>query len=184
VNTEYTKTGEFSATDPRRRGVSCEIVIETAKDGVTIERFAAELTALKKTGRELTGLCPLPDHDDRTPSFTVNPEKSVFHCHGCKAGGDMVTLAQLAWKIERPDVAAAELLLYFGYEVPQRPPAWFRKQERQRRTRDAVDEVWMNVLRRRLFKYLILPCLDGIEDKEEHDRELERAWREFRRLVP
>ena len=106
--------------------------------GVSVTRV---IDAAKGEARELTGRCPLPDHEDRTPSFTVNPEKGVFYCHGCGAGGDVIDLAQAAWSIDRPDVAAAELLLYFGLEVPKRPPAWFRKRERQKPIRDGLDEV-------------------------------------------
>jgi hypothetical protein len=80
-------------------------------------------------------------------------------------------------------VVAAVLLVEFGHEVPQRPPAWFRKQERQKPRRDAVEEVKMNIVRRRLFRHLILPLIDTIEDEEEHNREIDRAWGEFQRLM-
>jgi CHC2 zinc finger len=44
--------------------------------------------ALHKRGREWWGLCPL--HEERTPSFAVNPNKGLWHCHGCHRGGDLV----------------------------------------------------------------------------------------------
>ena len=47
---------------------------------------------LKRAGRELRGLCPL--HTEKTPSFTVNEEKGVFHCFGCLEGGDVITFIQ------------------------------------------------------------------------------------------
>jgi hypothetical protein len=46
--------------------------------------------ALTKRGTEYVGLCPL--HEDRTPSFSVNPKKGVFCCYGCGAGGDAYDL--------------------------------------------------------------------------------------------
>jgi hypothetical protein len=49
---------------------------------------------LRRSGREWVGLCPL--HQERTPSFYVNPEKRVFHCHGCGAGGSVIDL-HMAW---------------------------------------------------------------------------------------
>jgi DNA primase len=73
--------------------------------------------------------CVLPDHEDRTPSFTVNPERNLLWCHGCLRGGDAITLAQRAWGIARADVAAAEVLLTFGHEIPKRPESWYRRQE-------------------------------------------------------
>jgi DNA primase len=42
---------------------------------------------LKKQGREMVGLCPF--HSERTGSFSVNPEKGLWHCHGCGEGGSV-----------------------------------------------------------------------------------------------
>ena len=44
---------------------------------------------LRRAGKELVGLCPF--HDEGTPSFSINPDKELFHCHGCQAGGDVFT---------------------------------------------------------------------------------------------
>jgi len=172
----------------RYRGVSYTRPIDAAKEAVPVIDLADRLCGaggLRRIGQEWVGRCPLPDHEDRSPSFTVNPEKNVWFCHGCLRGGDVVELARLAWGYDEREahLAAALLLLEFGHEVPQRPPAWFRKQERQRHTRVAVEETKKNIVRRRLFKHLILPLLNAIEDEEEHSRELERAWSEFQRLM-
>jgi DNA primase len=53
---------------------------------------------LQRSGREFKGLCPF--HGEKTPSFMVNQERQVFHCHGCGEGGDLLTFVQ---KIERLD---------------------------------------------------------------------------------
>src|SRR5262245_24614185 len=57
---------------------------------------------LRQSGRELWGLCPF--HAEKTPSFAVNPEKEVFYCHACHAGGDVIAFVQ---KIEDIDFKAA-----------------------------------------------------------------------------
>jgi hypothetical protein len=97
-----------------------------------------------------------------------------------------VRLAQLAWGYTEREshTAAADVLREFGFEVPERPPAWHRKQERQRQTRDAIEETKKNIVRRRLFRHLILPLIDTIEDEDERSEELKRAWSDFRRLTP
>src|SRR5215210_3828757 len=173
---------------PRYRGVSYVRPIDAAKEAVPVIDLADRLTgpgSLRRVGKEWVGRCVLPDHEDRSPSFTVNPEKNVFFCHGCLQGGDVVELARLAWGYDQRDAhtAAAMLLMEFGHEVPPRSPAWYRKQVQQKPVRDAVEEVKMNVVRRRLFRHLILPLIDTIEDEEEHAREVDRAWFDFQRLV-
>lgn len=52
------------------------------------------------------GLCPL--HADHTPSFLVDPKKNLFHCYGCRRGGDVIRFAELYHQVEFPQ--ALELL--------------------------------------------------------------------------
>lgn len=51
---------------------------------------AQKHTTLKRQGAEWVGLCPL--HDEKTPSFSVNPDKECFSCFGCGAKGDITDL--------------------------------------------------------------------------------------------
>lgn len=46
---------------------------------------------LKGRGSQFMGLCPFPNHRERTPSFSVNQDKQVYHCFGCKESGNLVT---------------------------------------------------------------------------------------------
>jgi DNA primase len=58
-----------------------------------IEAVAAEHVHLRRSGAQLAGRCPL--HADKTPSFYAHPDKQVFRCHGCGAGGDVFKLIEL-----------------------------------------------------------------------------------------
>lgn len=49
------------------------------------------LVTFERRGGQLWCKCPLPGHDDKTPSFSVHPAKQLFYCHGCHRGGDAFT---------------------------------------------------------------------------------------------
>lgn len=53
-----------------------------------IVSIVSEYVALKPRGRDLWGLCPF--HGEKTASFKVTPEMGLYHCFGCKAGGDVI----------------------------------------------------------------------------------------------
>jgi DNA primase len=61
---------------------------------------------LRKAGRRLTGLCPF--HQERTPSFSVDPESGLWYCFGCKVGGDVFRFVEMVEKVSFQD--AVELL--------------------------------------------------------------------------
>lgn len=143
---------------PERRGVSRRPVIEAAKVSVSTIDLADRLCGpggLRKVGDRWVGRCPLPDHEDRSPSFTVDPEKNLWYCFGaCQRGGDVIELARHAWGYEKSDAAvvAAYLLMEFGHEVPPRPASWFDKQRRQQDVCAGLDEVKVCTAQRRLFR--------------------------------
>ncbi len=168
---------------PERWGASRKTVLDAAKEKVPTVELADRLAAgqsgrWRKVGAEWVRNCVLPDHEDRSPSFTVNPEKNVWFCHGCLRGGDVVELARFAWGYEKREVAmaAADLLREFGHPIPERPKSWHRKQERQKPIRDAIDRARFEHLRRRLFRRLFLPSLVRIEDQEERKEEAMIFW--------
>jgi hypothetical protein len=173
---------EDAETRTRRyRGVSYTRPIDEAKRLVTAEGLAERLSGVPgvRRGREIAFRCPL--HDDHDPSLRVDPDKGVWFCDPCLMGGDVVELARLAWGYDQRDahIAAANLLHEFGHEIPQRPPAWFRKQERQKPINDAIEETIKCNFRRRAFKYIVLPCLQLDDSPAEGKAEIAAAWEDF-----
>src|ERR687898_1591222 len=61
---------------------------ERVRDAVDFAELVGARTELRAAGqRRLTGLCPF--HDERTPSFGIDPVEKLYHCFGCGAGGDV-----------------------------------------------------------------------------------------------
>lgn len=75
-----------------------ESFIEELKYRSDIEQVISSYVSLKRTGRNLKGLCPF--HSEKTPSFTVYPENQSFYCFGCGAGGDVVTFIRKIENLE------------------------------------------------------------------------------------
>jgi DNA primase len=66
--------------------------IEEVREAANIVEVASEFTALRRQGTRFVGLCPYPDHSEKTPSFTVHTERNFYHCFGCDKGGDAIKL--------------------------------------------------------------------------------------------
>lgn len=66
--------------------------IEQVRETANIVEVASEFTALRRQGTRYTGLCPFPDHSEKTPSFSVTPDKGFYYCFGCQRGGDAIKL--------------------------------------------------------------------------------------------
>jgi DNA primase len=87
--------------------------VEAAKDAADIVDVISARTPLRRSGARFTGLCPF--HDERTPSFSVSPEKGLYFCFGCRAGGNVVSFVQ---ETEGVDFVGAIEWLAQRYNVP------------------------------------------------------------------
>jgi len=77
--------------------------------------IVSESVLLKKAGKNHIGLCPF--HSEKTPSFTVNPEKQIFHCFGCGAGGNVISFVMKHDGVSFPEAVQA-LARRFNIELP------------------------------------------------------------------
>src|SRR5919204_3610185 len=62
---------------------------DLVKERVDIVQLIGQRVALKRAGRIYRGLCPF--HSEKTPSFTVDPERRTYHCFACSEHGDVFT---------------------------------------------------------------------------------------------
>jgi DNA primase len=88
-------------------------ITEKIKQVASIVEIASQYTTLKKRGKKWVGLCPF--HSEKTPSFTVDEEKQLFHCFGCGAGGDLFSLI-----MEKENLTFPEAVRYLAdrYHLP------------------------------------------------------------------
>src|SRR5688572_2390487 len=66
--------------------------LDRVKDSADIVEVISQYTDLRRAGARMTGLCPF--HDERTPSFSVDPVAKLYHCFGCQEGGDVISFIQ------------------------------------------------------------------------------------------
>jgi DNA primase len=88
-------------------------IIDQVRQVSSIIEIASQYTTLKKRGRKWVGLCPF--HTEKTPSFTLDEDKQLYHCFGCGAGGDIFSLL-----MEKENLNFPEALRYLAekYHVP------------------------------------------------------------------
>ncbi len=66
-----------------------EEIIEDVRQSNDIVDIISQYVRLKRSGRNYFGLCPF--HNEKSPSFSVSPDKQIFHCFGCGVGGNVFT---------------------------------------------------------------------------------------------
>jgi DNA primase len=73
------------------------------KDAAPIEEVVGQYVKLTQKGRNLLGLCPF--HPETKPSFTVAPDKGIFYCFGCGAGGNVISFLMQHQRLTFPEAA-------------------------------------------------------------------------------
>lgn len=93
-----------------------ESFVQELKLRCSIEDIVSSYVNLRRSGRNLTGLCPF--HGEKTPSFCVYPDNNTFYCFGCHAGGDVINFVR---RIEHLDYVEAIRFLAAraGMQVPE-----------------------------------------------------------------
>lgn len=66
--------------------------VARVREATDLVALVSEHVALKRVGRRFQGLCPF--HQEKSPSFSVSPEKGVWHCFGCGKSGDAITFVR------------------------------------------------------------------------------------------
>ena len=91
-------------------------IIDEIRDRTDIVAVISEHVVLKKSGKNFKGLCPF--HSEKTPSFSVSPEKRIYHCFGCGTGGNVFKFLMEIQNISFPD-AIKHLAERAGIPLPR-----------------------------------------------------------------
>jgi len=93
-----------------------EDTLQTVRDRVDLVELIGRYVALKKAGRSYKGLCPF--HHEKTPSFTVNPDRGAYHCFGCGEGGNAFGFLMRLENLTFPE-AVRSLAAEHGVAIPE-----------------------------------------------------------------
>jgi DNA primase len=112
--------------------------VERVKQAADIVEVISAHTDLRRQGARYVGLCPF--HEERTPSFSVEPQEKLYHCFGCGVGGDVIKF------VEEKDglnfAEAVEMLAdRYGVELEreQEDPQAEARRQRRRRLEELLD---------------------------------------------
>lgn len=110
---------------------------------VDITDIVASRLTLKKTGQNYTALCPF--HNEKSPSFSVNPAKQFYYCFGCGAGGNAISFVMENDHLDF--VEAIELLAKdAGMEVPREQGA----PDRYEQNADLLNQLTQSATKKRI----------------------------------
>jgi DNA primase len=91
-------------------------LIDQVRAASDIVAVISERIPLKRAGRNFRALCPF--HQEKSPSFNVNPERQIYHCFGCGAGGNVISFLMEHDKLSFPE-ALRELADRAGIALPR-----------------------------------------------------------------
>jgi len=107
--------------------------VEAVKAAADIVALVEARTRLRKVGGRYTGLCPF--HEEKTPSFSVSPDRGTYHCFGCGVGGDAISFVK---ETESLDFVGAIEFLAERFHVPLEYEESSPEADRERRQRDRL----------------------------------------------
>jgi len=110
--------------------MSSSPIIELIREKLDIIDVVSEyVPSLKRAGRNYKANCPF--HNEKTPSFTVNPEKKIFYCFGCNSGGDIFKFVMDIEGLSFPE-AARKLAAKAGVEYGDERAHQISPEDRER----------------------------------------------------
>ncbi|GAB4269099.1 DNA primase [Thermincola ferriacetica] len=123
-------------------------IVDEIRQRNDIYTIVSEYLRLKKQGRNYVGLCPF--HNEKTPSFTVSPEKQMYYCFGCGAGGNVISFIMQIENLNFPE-AVKFLADKAGIVIPDGKNSAAAQKLRQREKAYRLNELVKN-----FYHYILL----------------------------
>ncbi len=135
-------------------------LIDEIRSSNDIVDIISQYVTLKRSGRNFFGLCPF--HKEKSPSFSVSPDKQIFHCFGCGAGGNVIHFIS---KIENLDFR--ETLEFLaeksGIELPTSENEQFNKRQFLKDKVLKINEITAQFYHENLYKPTAKPAQDYVK---------------------
>lgn len=144
-------------------------VIEEVRNANDIVDVISQYVTLKRSGRNFFGLCPF--HKEKSPSFSVSPDKQIFHCFGCGAGGNVIHFIS---KIEGLDFKDTLEFLAdrAGITLPEKSDAEDSKRQELRSKVFEINEVAALFYHENLYKPTSKEAQDYVKKRKLDNRTL------------
>ena len=122
-----------------------EEIVDEIRQSTDLVSLINEYIKLERRGKNMVGLCPF--HNEKTPSFSVSPDKQLYHCFGCGASGNVFSLIMQMENLTFPE-AAHYLASKAGVTIPEK--------KAQTGVENIKDKIYrLNELAARYYTYLM-----------------------------
>jgi DNA primase len=112
-------------------------IVDQVRDASDMLEVIGDQVRLRRRGRKWEGLCPF--HEEKTPSFSVDPDKGLYYCFGCNQGGDVFKFLIQTERLSFPE-AVERLARRYGVKLPPRSPEARRRRQESDRIRSLLEE--------------------------------------------
>lgn len=138
-------------------------LIDEIKSSNDIVDTISQYVTLKRSGRSFFGLCPF--HKEKSPSFSVSPDKQIFHCFGCGVGGNVIHFIS---KIENLDFR--ETLEFLaersGIELPSSENEQFNQRQVLKDKVYKINEITAKFYHENLYKSTAKPAQEYVKTRK------------------
>ncbi|MFD1677819.1 DNA primase [Alicyclobacillus fodiniaquatilis] len=132
--------------------------LEELRQKVDIVEIISDHVQLRRSGRSFTGLCPF--HNERTPSFSVSPERQMYHCFGCGAGGTVFRFV-----MDTEAVSFTEAVVMLAERVGMQLPAGVNELDAAQQPAMAKHQRFREAheLTAKLYNYILMNTDAGVQ---------------------